>query len=417
MARTDRSALARWSPAIAMMLVSLISYVDRNTLAILSPTILAETRLSAEEYGWIITAFSIAYMIGNPVWGRALDRIGVRLGMMMAVALWSLASASHTFASGILTFAAARALLGFGEGATFPGGLRTVTQTLPERSRARGIAVAYSGGSLGAIITPLAITPVALALGWRAAFLCTGALGAAWLLLWAFVSRAPSVRAIPQVANTAPPSARDPRLWAFVAAYALGAIPLGFVTYAAPIYLSRALGHDQATLGAVLWIPPLGWEVGYFFWGHRTDLLIEKGRLVIASEEGTPARDALVPLMMILALLGLPLAGVPLLRHPALVLGALFFAMFVASGFVIAAIAYATRVFSAAHAAYVAGLGAGGWSAMIALVMPLFGRLFDHRAYALAFAIAAFAPVLGTLAWWWASGGARSQAPCRNDVP
>ena len=53
-----------WSPAVAMMLVSTISYVDRNTLALLSPTILRETHLNNEQYGYIILAFSIAYMLG-----------------------------------------------------------------------------------------------------------------------------------------------------------------------------------------------------------------------------------------------------------------------------------------------------------------------------------------------------------------
>ena len=64
-----------------MWLVSLISYIDRNTLALLSPAILAETGLSAEQYGYIISAFSVAYMIGNPVWGVMLDRFGLRAGM------------------------------------------------------------------------------------------------------------------------------------------------------------------------------------------------------------------------------------------------------------------------------------------------------------------------------------------------
>ena len=36
----------------------------------------------------------------------------------------------------------------------------------------------------------------------------------------------------------------DPRVWSFILAYGLGATPLGFVNYAAAIYLSQALGKD-----------------------------------------------------------------------------------------------------------------------------------------------------------------------------
>ena len=64
----------RWLPAGSMLLVSLISYIDRNTLALLAPAILRETGLSGEQYGFIISAFSIAYMLANPLWGRILDR-------------------------------------------------------------------------------------------------------------------------------------------------------------------------------------------------------------------------------------------------------------------------------------------------------------------------------------------------------
>src|SRR5436190_11180218 len=178
---TIHASVARWAPTASMLLVSLISYIDRNTLALLIPTIMKDTHLSAEQYGFIVSAFSVAYMISNPLWGAVIDRIGLRAGMMAAVAFWTAASVSHALAGGFLSFAIARTALGLGEGATFPGGLRVVVQTLRPAEQARGLAVAYSGGSLGAIITPLIVTPIFLLWGWRPAFLFTGAIGFAWL--------------------------------------------------------------------------------------------------------------------------------------------------------------------------------------------------------------------------------------------
>src|ERR1700678_1266517 len=67
---------AWWTPTAAMMLMSLLSYVDRSALALLSPTILRDTGLDETQYGWMISAFSAAYFVGNPFWGRLLDRYG-----------------------------------------------------------------------------------------------------------------------------------------------------------------------------------------------------------------------------------------------------------------------------------------------------------------------------------------------------
>jgi ACS family hexuronate transporter-like MFS transporter len=277
-------ALRPWIPAGCMMLVSVISYVDRNTLAILAPTIRKETGLSNERYTWIISAFSIAYMIGNPVWGRWLDRLGVRMGMLLAVAFWTAASASHALAVGFWSFALARAALGFGEGATFPGGLRTAVLTLGVAQRARGVAIAYSGGSLGAIVAPLVVAPIFDWWGWRAAFLFTGCIGAAWLALWWIVSQRPDLRhdssreptppsgeigmlspdlpsasAAQVVATARPLEFTDPRVWSFMIVYSFGALPIAFVLYTSSLYLDQKLGVQQATINKLLWLPPLGW--------------------------------------------------------------------------------------------------------------------------------------------------------------
>jgi ACS family hexuronate transporter-like MFS transporter len=388
-----RRYAADWLPTATMTLLSLLSYVDRNALALLANTIRDETGLNAEQYGWIISAFSAGYLIGNPFWGRVLDRFGVRAGLVAAVSIWTLASASHAFATTLLAFAMARAILGFGEGATFPGGLLTATKTLALHARGRGIALAYSGASLGAIVTPILVTPIALRWGWRGAFLCTGVLGVAWLVLWTFVARDPRLRgpAVTQAISLNGPRLRlGPAVWGFMAAYAFGGLPIGFVTYGAPIHLGRALGCDQATLGRVLWIPPLGWEIGYLFWGWVVDR---------AARRRTLAGHAFARPFGLLAVLALPLAAAPLLHARAAVLALLFFAMFISAGFVIASLSETTRRHAGMHGATIAGLGAGAWSGLMALAMPVFGRLFDRGAYGAAYAIAAVSPLVGYFVW------------------
>ena len=364
-----------------MMLVSLISYVDRNTLAILAPTILRETHLSAEQYGLIISCFSITYMIGNPVWGILLDRWGVRRGMNIAVGVWSVAAAAHAWATGLVSFAVGRAVLGAGEGATFPGGLRTVAQTLPPKRQGRGLALAYSGGSLGAVITPFIVTPIALHFGWRGAFFVTGALGLLWLILWQFVraNDSPRVRA----GSTTRMRWLDPALAAYIAIYALGAMPLGIIIYSASIYLHARFGWTQATLGKVLWIPPLGWEISYFVSGTLVDRYGARYKLLL------PIAVALM----------LPLAWTASLGSGEAVVAVFSVAMFAAGALVFLSVSWASRVFPAEHIGLISGIGAGSWSAVVALTSPVVGRLFDQRNYQTAFRSAVLCTVIGYVLW------------------
>ena len=388
-----RDRASAWIPAVTMLLVSLISYIDRSTLALLAPTILKETGLNAEQYGYIISAFSIAYMVSNPLWGVILDRVGLRRGMAAAVAWWTVASAAHAFATGFWSFGAARAALGFGEGATFPGGLRTVVQTLPQERRGRGLAVAYSGGSLGAVVTPLVVTPIFLLWGWKAAFWFTGIIGAAWLAIWSVVAQRPDIRHAPKLAGSADGRTARPAtsvLLAFMCAYAFGGLPLGFVLYAAPLYLTNPLGCSQELLGKILWIPPLGWEVGYFVWGWLADRDVRRG---------VPRIPSLRRMLAACAVLSFPFAALGWSPSIAVVLAGMFVEMFLAAGFIVLSVAYATHVSSSARAGFIAGAGAGAWSLLVAIMMPVLGHLFDLRKHALAFTVVAVLPLCGYLLW------------------
>lgn len=372
-----------------MWLVSLISYIDRNTLAILAPVILAETHLNAEQYGFIISCFSVAYMVANPVWGYILDRVGLRRGMTAAVTIWTLASMAHAWATGFWTFGIARAILGAGEGATFPGGLRAVTYTLSPAKRGRGMAIAYSGGSLGAMAAPLIVTPVYAAFGWHGAFLFTGFLGAAWIIFWRLTSKSvEKASAVGQMEEFAPPLPfmdllRQRTVWALMAAYALGATPLGFILYYSSLYLKARFAFTATDLGYTLWIPPFGWEVGYFVWGALLDRIGPRFR----------------GMMFTSLILSLPLFWTDSLPTAQLVLGEMFLAMFALAGFVVMAVGYAVRNFPAGHSGLLAGVGGGSWGAMVALTSPWFGMLFDQKNYGTAFRIASIFPVLGYIAW------------------
>jgi ACS family hexuronate transporter-like MFS transporter len=380
-----------WVASSAMMLCSWLSYTDRQILAVLSPMILRDTGLTAQSYAEVVSAFSIAYMIANPLWGSILDFVGMRVGMLAAVTIWTLASASHAWMAGFLGFALVRALLGLGEGATFPGGLRAAMDSLPPNRQSRGIAISYSGGSLGAILAPLVVVPIALRFGWRAAFLLSGALGAAWLVIWGLVARPPYLPAPEsRQPRMAWPNPFERRFWALVTSYALGAIAIGPVLYLSPLYLNRVMGFTEADLGKVLWIPPFGWEAGYFFWGWAADRF-------------APSQERPVGMFLILAISTLPMAAVPWTASRTIVLLLFFWTMFITGGFQMLALRTGARAYPRERTALVAGTASGAWSAVAAVLLPVLGRWFDQGRFAAIFWVVAVMPLVGTTLWLWLS--------------
>ncbi len=379
-----------WVPSTVLMLSSLLSYVDRQVLAVLSPTILHDTGLSSAAYTDALSAFSIAYMIANPLWGSILDYAGLRTGMLMAVAIWTVASVSHAWVAGFVGFAVARTVLGLGEGATFPGGLKTAMEALPPDRQARGMAIGYSGASLGAIITPLIVTPIALHFGWQMAFLVTGLMGVVWLGLWWMAARPPYLPETVRAKVTFQlPNLMERRFWLVVASFGLGAVALGVISSLSPLYLNRALGLTQAELGRILWIPMVGWEAGYFFWGWVADRYV-------ANDEGRTVR-----VFILLAALALP-AGFATQTGSWVVAVALFFwAMFIADGFVVMSLRVGARLYPHGQAGLVAGIGSGSWAAVQAIVLPVYGRWFNHRLYGAIFLSMSLLPVVGTALWMW----------------
>jgi ACS family hexuronate transporter-like MFS transporter len=392
------SALRQWAPCIAMLLLGFLSYVDRSVLAILSPTILTSLHLSATQYGYAILVFSLLYMIANPIWGLLMDRAGLWLTTLVAVLIWSIASGSHGLIVGFVSLCIARGVLGFGEGATFPASLKTVTETLPVSKRSFGLGVAYSGGSLGAALTPLLITPIAIRYGWRYAFALTAIFGLAWMILWLFL-RASGWYTAPAAIESEKDIAQPPsqsrwtrNLFAVIFVYGLGAAPLAFGLYAAPLYLTRVLHLSQTSLGHLLWLPPAGWEAGYLFFGHIAD---RRRRHNPTSRPGL--------LFVLFSIAGFLITLAPAAArssYPVVATMLLFFLqMFIAGGFVVFALSDGMANLPKQHSAFLAGICISAWALVTGILMPILGHFFDQGRYTITFWIIAFLPPLGTLFW------------------
>ena len=174
----------RWVVCALLFAATTINYVDRGVLGVLAPDLQREMGWTDTQYGDINAAFSLAYALGFPLLGFAIDRVGTKAGYAGALVVWSLAAAGHALARSAFGFGVARFFLGLGEAGNFPAAVRTTAEWFPRRERALATGIFNSGSNVGAVIAPLVVPWITLAAGWRTAFVATGLLGLAWVAFW-----------------------------------------------------------------------------------------------------------------------------------------------------------------------------------------------------------------------------------------
>lgn len=183
----------RWVICALLFTATSINYVDRQIIGVLKPTLQLEFGWTESSYGDVIFWFQAAYALGYIGFGRLIDKIGARLGYATVVVLWTAAHIAHAFASTLGGFIAARFALGLGESGNFPAALKAIAEWFPKSERALATGIFNAGSNVGAILTPLIVPGITLALGWRAAFVVTGSFSLVWLVIWLKIYRKPSV--------------------------------------------------------------------------------------------------------------------------------------------------------------------------------------------------------------------------------
>ena len=311
---------------VALLFVAIaLNYVDRQVLALLKPTLEAEFGWSSREFAHLGSVFQIAAASALLFVGWFIDRVGVRLALGLGVALWSLAGMAHAFASTVQQFVIARVALAAAESVGTPAAVKTAAVYLPLKQRSFALGLFNTAPNIGAILTPLLIPPLALAFGWRAAFLVTGALGFVWLGFWILGTR--NLRPVEAVTAATPKPAswaallQDRRSWTIIGAKAITDLVWWFVLFWMPDFFHRVFGMEQGKLGYPIVLIYLLAACGALSSGWLFPRLIDKGYSINDARKRSMLFYALLILPMPLALMtGNPwvaalLIGVGLFAH------------------------------------------------------------------------------------------------------
>ncbi|MBI5381915.1 MAG: MFS transporter [Opitutae bacterium] len=285
----------RWSVVALLFFVAVVNNLDRQALSVLAPTLREKLGFGAVEYSYIVTAFLAAYTLGYAFCGSILDRVGVRIGLAVALAFWSLAGMAHALAAGWVALAVCRFLLGLGESFNSPAGVKAIAEWIPPRERGLSMAVFSNGNIFGAIIAPPLVSFLALRFGWRWGFIVTGLVGFVLLAVWWRRYRSPEndphltseerayidQHSAPTGAAVAKPSMwfllGQPVCLGFFAARFLTDPMVYFFSFWLPDYLTHARGFSLAMIGLVGWLPFLASDIGGPGGGALSDWLVRRG--------------------------------------------------------------------------------------------------------------------------------------------
>ena len=381
----------RWTICALLFAVTTINYMDRQVLSILAPTLQGELHWTESQYASIVYSFTLVYAFGFLLAGRWLDRVGVRRGFATAVVVWSLAAIGHALARTTAGFAAARAFLGLGESANFPGAIKSVGEWFPKEERALATGIFNAGTNTGAIVTPLVVPWIALSWGWRWAFVITGSLGFVWLLVWLTLYRRPEA---PLSGTERGPGGEAPWLsllthrqtWAIVAGKFLADPVWWFYLYWLPKFLDKTYGIKLAQVALPLITVYLIADVGSITGGWLSSGLLKRGWTTNRARKTA---------MLLMALLIVPTSLAPRA-------GSMWTAIFIVA---LAAAAHqgwsanvytlASDMFPPSAVASVSGIGGFAGAMGGVLFQFLTGRILDATGgnYASIFAVCGFAYV------------------------
>jgi ACS family hexuronate transporter-like MFS transporter len=301
----------RWYIGGVLFLSTVINYIDRQTLSVLAPDIKQEFGWNNQTFALLVISFRIAYAVGQTASGRFLDSVGIRKGLSLTVAFYSIAAMLTSTAAGLKSLCTFRFLLGAGESANWPGATKTVSEWFPRSESGWAVALFDSGSAIGGAAAPfLAYWVYHVTGGWRSAFLVTGALGLLWIPLFRSIYRKPGEhprlsdaerqtilagRTVESHESARLPYStllRMPQTWGIILSKML-TDPVWFMITDWLAILLLAKGYSPKDNLLAFWIPFLAADIGNFAGGGLSSRLIRRGWTVDRSRKAVCIAGAL----------------------------------------------------------------------------------------------------------------------------
>ncbi|WJV53112.1 MFS transporter [Prodigiosinella aquatilis] len=302
---------ARYWIVVMLFIVTSFNYGDRATISIAGSAMSKDIGLDAVGLGYIFSAFSWAYVIGQIPGGWLLDRFGSKRVYFFSIFTWSV----FTFLQGfvdlfhgsaiVVSLFMLRFMVGLCEAPSFPGNSRIVAAWFPSQERGTAVAIFNSAQYFATVIFAPIMGWLTHAVGWSHVFWFMGGLGIIISFIWLKVIHAPKdhpgvnsaeleyIEAGGALINMDAAKARKATvkgekwhqikqlltsrmmLGVYLGQYCINALTYFFITWF-PVYLVQARGMSILKAGFVASVPAICGFAGGVLGGVISDFLMRR---------------------------------------------------------------------------------------------------------------------------------------------
>ncbi|MET4682095.1 MFS transporter [Brevundimonas faecalis] len=249
----DSPSTALWS-GIAALSLSVFALVMAEFLppSVLTP-MAADLGISLGAAGQAVTATAVIAAVAAllvPVATRRWDRKRVLIGLMIALSLSNLLTATAT---GLVTLLTARLLLGVALGGFWSMVAATAMRLVPMSVLGRAMAIVFTGVTMATVLAAPVGAYIGDLLGWRTAFWLAGGVGLAALLgVLVTLPRLPA-RGSADLAGLVEVARRPQVLWALIAVLLIISGHFAAFTYVRPV-LEQVTGLGISAITLALFV-------------------------------------------------------------------------------------------------------------------------------------------------------------------
>ena len=261
---TTSGTHSAWRVVVLLMPVALLNYLDRQMLASMQASVMADipTIGTDENWGFMLGQFKWVYAFLSPIGGYVADRFSRRLTICGSLFIWSAVTwwTGHVTTYNDLLWA--RSIMGISEAFYIPAALALIADYHSGGTRSRAVGfhqmAIYCGVIVGGFGGYVAASPI---LGWRIAFDACGLFGMFYAVPLAFVLRdAPKSAEVAAVPHASPVRATiellsNPSFLLLVLYFTLPALAGWVVRDWMPSILKKQfqIGQGQAGVAATLY--------------------------------------------------------------------------------------------------------------------------------------------------------------------